>query len=203
MKAVRAGLVGLLALVLVAGGGLAALFVAQAVPGFQPFGWKSETTTTQIVQAVKREEQIVLLSLAIQGITEKKQGPTVIFGIEVPGSERATFMQYDFKAKVGIDGKDVQITPNGDNAYKVTVPKFIFIGHSNEEFKLAVENNGVLSWTSPEINKLEMINAILSDEEQQKYVTGNEKLLREQTEAFYRGIISGVDPTVSLKFDYA
>jgi hypothetical protein len=203
MKAVRVGLVGLLALGLIGGGAAAALAVAQAFPGFGLFGVKSETRTTQIVNAVTREQQVALLSLGIQGITKKEQGRINILGVEVPGSERAVFMQYGFTAKVGIDGKSVRITPKGEKEYIVSVPKFLFIGHSDEHFELAVENNGVLSWTSPEIDKLEMINALLNDQAQLAYIEQNRETLKDQAKSFYSGIIASVDPTISLSFEFA
>ncbi|MBA3020933.1 hypothetical protein [Propionicimonas sp.] len=202
MKAVRAWLIGLLAVGLVGGGAAAALGVVQAFPGFQLFGVSSETRTTQIINSVTRKEQVVLLSLGIQGITKKEQGCTKVLGVEVPGSERAVFMQYGFNAKVGIDGKDVTIVHKGEKQYLVSVPKFMFIGHSDEHFELAVENNGVLSWTSPEIDKLAMINAILNDEAQRGYVDQNQEILKDQAKAFYTGVISGIDQTISLSFEF-
>lgn len=202
MKTARAWLVGLLAICLVGGGAVAALGAAQVFPGFQLFGASSETRTTQIINSVVREEQIVLLSLGIQGITEREQGRTRFLGVEVPGSERAAFLEYGFNAKVGIDGKDVRIEQTGDKEFVVYVPKFAFIGHSNEHFKLVAENNGALSWVTPEIDTVEMINNMLNDEAQLTYVDSNEETLKDQAKVFYTGIISGIDPTISLSFEF-
>jgi len=202
MKKTRAWLVVLLAVCLIGGGGVAALAAAQAFPGFQLFGGKSETRTTQIINAVTREQQVVLLSLAIQGITTKEQGPTTFLGVEVPGTERAAFLEYRFKAKVGLDGKYVHIQQTGEKEYLVSIPRFIFIGHSDENFRVAAENNGMLSFASAPIETTEMINTLLNDEAQRTYVTSNEELLRDQAKVFYTGIISGIDAGIALDFEF-
>ena len=69
-------------------------------------------------------------------------------------------------------------------------------------FKVAVEKNGVLSWVTPEIDTVEMTNQILNDETQQKYLDDNEEILREQAQAFYKGIVGAIDPDIRLEFDY-
>lgn len=73
------------------------------------FGAKSETRNTQIINSITRQEQVVLLSLGIQGIQEEEQSEMRFLGVEVPGSGRASFIQYAFTAKLGIDGADVRI----------------------------------------------------------------------------------------------
>lgn len=202
MKKTPAWLVVVLAVCLIGGGGVSALAAAQAFPGFQLFGAKSETHTTQIINAVTREQQVVLLSLAIQGISTKEQGRTTFLGVEVPGTERAAFLEYRFKAKVGVDGKQVHIEQTGEKEYRVSIPRFVFIGHSDESFRVAAENNGVLSFASAPIDTTEMINTLLNDEAQRTYVTSNEELLRDQAKAFYTGIIAGIDPDITLEFRF-
>ncbi len=167
----------------------------------KPVETKSESSNTQVIAAITRTEQVALVSLGIQGIAEKTQS-TTIFGMEVPGSERALFLQYTFNAKLGLDGKDVEIEKTGENEFTITMPEFIFIGHDDVNFKLATEKNGVLSWATPEIDTFEMTNNILSDEAQVEYVQANRKLLREQAKAFYSGIVSGIDPSIDLDFEF-
>ena len=162
---------------------------------------KSESNDTQVIDAISRTEQIALVSLGIQGIAEKSE-KTVIFGMEVPGSERALFLQYTFNAKLGIDGKDVRIKQTREDEFEITIPEFIFIGHDDVTFKLATESNGVLSWATPEIDQTEMINNILSDQAQADYVHANRDLLVEQAEHFYTGIVRGIDPAIDLDFTF-
>ena len=195
-------LVVVLAACLVAAGALVSVVAMRSLPGLTPFGTQSESSNTQIVKSVTREEQVVLLSLGIQGIATKNSNATFM-GVQVPGTDRATFLQYSFNAKIGLDGKDVRITQTGDKEYVVAIPRFIFIGHSNEEFKVAAEGNGVLSWATPQIDTVEMINSILNDEAQAQYITSNKELLKDQATAFYTGIIAAVDPTVTVSVEFS
>lgn len=182
-------------------GALVGVLAVRALPGFAPFGIASESHDTQIVNSVVRKEQVVLLSLGIQGIKEKNQKGD-FFGVGIPGSERASFIQYNFTAKLGMDGKAVTITRSGENRYLITIPRFIFIGHDDVKFKLAAEDSGVLSWITPKIDTVEMINTILNDEVREQYLAQNSELLRDQAQVFYTSIITGIDPAITLEFKF-
>lgn len=145
---------------------------------------------------------MVLLSLGIQGISEKTEKSTFL-GVEVPGSDRATFMQYSFNAKLGIDGRDVRIVTVGEKKYRISIPEYTPIGHSDEDFRLVAENNGVLSFITPENDPVEMINSILSPDAQAEYVADNEEILREQVTCFYSSIITGIDPEIDITYDFS
>ncbi|MHA6523508.1 hypothetical protein [Tessaracoccus sp. G1721] len=175
---------------------------ASVLLGMLDRGNESDLTDSRVVQSIKREEQVVLLSLGIQGISEKSEKSTFL-GLEVPGSDRATFMQYSFNAKLGIDGRDVRIVPVGEKRYRISIPEFIFIGHSNEEFRLVAENNGALSFLTPENDPVEMINSILSDDAQAEYIASNKDILREQAIFFYSSIIMGIDPEIDITYDFS
>ena len=161
-----------------------------------------EDRNTEVINSVTRLEEVALLSLGIQGIAEQNNRSTV-FGLDVPGSSRATFIQYNFDAKLGIDGGSVSIEEIGEGGYLISIPAFLFIGHSDESFRLVAENNGVLSWITPETDSVEMINQILSDEAQQEYIDDNRELLMDQAETFYCGIIHGVEPDAKLRFVFS
>ena len=178
-----------------------AFTAGQLAPKLFALGSESESTDTRVIQAITREEQVVLLSLGIQGISEKTERITFL-GVDVPGSERASFVQYSFNAKLGIDGRDVRIVPRGEKKYRISIPEYIFIGHSNEDFKLVAENNGALSFITPENDPVEMINNILSEDTQAEYIANNEEILREQAVMFYSGIITGIDPEISITYDF-
>lgn len=160
-----------------------------------------ETRNTQVVNAITETQQVSLLSLGIEGLAEQTAKRTIL-GMEVPGSGRAMFLQYSFTAKLGLDGEDVEIKQTGEQDFTISVPEFVFIGHDEVNFRLVTEKNGILSWATPEIDTLEMANEILNDEARQKYLDSNDALLREQTVTFYEGIITGIDPTLTLEFDF-
>ncbi len=164
-------------------------------------GYEDESRTTQVIQAVTKEEQVVLVSLRMQGITQDSRQAKAM-GHGVPGTRRTTLLQYSFNAKLGIEGGDVKVVETGPNAYRVTIPDFIFIGHDEASFKTVVEDNGLISLVTPEIDTAEMVSKVLDDSSKEQYVHSNREVLQDQAEAFYTGIIKGVDPeaTVTLEF---
>jgi hypothetical protein len=180
------------------------LAAMQFLPKLDPFGVEKSTRNSQIIESVSRQEQVALVSLGIQGIQEEASKGTLPFLNQVvPWSERATFAQYSFKAKLGVDGEDVRIEETGEDSFLVTIPEFIFIGHDDEDFRLVTENNGALSWLTPEIDQFEMVNTILNDEAKDEYIASNEELLKDQARDFYGSIITSVDPDVKVEFSFA
>lgn len=104
--------------------------------------------------------------------------------------------------KLGIEGKDVRVTETGEHAYTVQIPDFIFIGHSDEEFKTAVENNGVLSWTPQPLDAASTVTDVLSADKKRKDINDNRELLQDQARNFYEGIIRGVDPDAQVTMEF-
>ena len=120
--------------------------------------------------------------------------------MEIPGTERAQFIQYSFDAKLGFDGKDVVIKPAGDNTYDITIPEFKFIGYDHPEYRTVVDQNGALSFGTPQIDTANMINEILSDKARSEYVEKNRDILEDQAESFYTSIVRSVSPDAKLNF---
>lgn len=123
-----------------------------------------------------------------------------MFGLNVPGTSRAEYIQYSFDAKLGIEGKDVTIESQPDNTFVITIPQYIFIGFDNSKYEVAAESNGLLSWTTPEIESTEMITNIINDTAKEKYIKENTELLKNQTTSFYTDIIRSIDSEVKLRF---
>jgi hypothetical protein len=166
-----------------------------------PFGIESESHNSQVINAIERTQEVALLRLGIQGIKEKGQRGT-FFGKQVPFSEKTVFLQYNFYAKLGIDGGEVKVTRSGENAYLISVPEFKFIGYDEPTFKVAVEDGGVLSWGTPDIDQVEMVNEILNDDARQTYIASNEEILKEQTRTFYDRLITSIDPAIVTTFEF-
>lgn len=169
---------------------------------FSVFGTTSESRNSLVVRSISREEQVVLVSMGIQGISTRKDSSD-IGGWSVPGTSRTTFLQYEYDAKLGIDGKDVTIEESGPDAYVITIPEFMFIGHDDPHYETIVEDNGVLSAVTSDIDEAEMITEILNEEAKAELVADQHDLLKDQAAAFYSGIIRGVDPAIRLEFEYA
>ena len=189
-----------LALVLAVGAGVFAFF------NFFPAGASvvSESRDSQIINAISREEQVVLLSLSVQGVLEEEQA-TAIGGWTLPGSTRSQLMVYGFNAKLGIDGRDVSITPTGEDSFLVRIPQFAFIGTSNQTFRLVDQScGGMLCWVTPNVDPVESVNAILNgtnpDTSHQHYIDANTETLQDQARNFYGGIIRSIDPEIHLEF---
>lgn len=198
MKFMRRVLITLITLVVGAGLAIGAIL---ALPGLHVFDTSSQSRNTQIVNSISREEQVVLVSLGIEGLKSKTEKGEV-FGIEIPGSDRAVFLRYSFTAKLGLEGKDVRVTPTGEKQLLVSIPEFIFIGHANENFEMAVQKDGVLGWMTPTIDPAEMVTEILNDEAKDNYIKANDGVLKDQAKAFYGNVIKGIDPTIDVQFEF-
>ncbi|WP_431074682.1 hypothetical protein [Microbacterium phyllosphaerae] len=188
-------------LLVVCGIGVAVAATTNLIPVASIFGVQSEQHSTQVIKSVTPEEQVVLVGLGIEGIDEKKENGT-LFGMGIPGSERAVFIRYSFNAKLGIEGGDVVFERTGDDSYLVTIPKFIFIGLEDPAYELAVESNGILSWTTPEIDTLDMVSNLVNSAAQDEYLASEKELLKDQARDFYAAIVASIDPDIELEFEF-
>ena len=165
------------------------------------FTTSTEVINTQVVSSVSLDEQVALMGLGVQGVEQKREN-TKFFGLEIPGSERAAFVQYSFTAKLGIEGEDVKITQTGDKQFRISIPGFIFIGLENPKLELLVEDNGILSAVTPEIDQLEIANHVLGDDAKATHIAKNTELLESQAKSFYTSIVHSIDPEVALEFEF-
>ncbi|MUH60151.1 hypothetical protein [Bifidobacterium canis] len=188
-------------------GGLLGVFVVTGIwsmfpSTMPPFLQKNaESTNTQVIRALERTEEVSLVRLGVTGIASQENN-SHLFNIEIPGSNRTKFIQYTFDAKLGFEGKDVTIEKTGDSTYTITVPEFKFIGYDNPEYRVAVENNGMLSFGTAQIDSTEMINEIINNDTKAEYIKSNQDLLKDQAKLFYTSIIMSIDPDVKLTFEY-
>ena len=190
-----------LALVLAFLVALGVFSVVQSKGWLSPWGIGSSSNDSQVVQALERTQEVSLLGLGIEGIKEENRDRE-IFGQTIPGTGETLFVRYSFKAKLGLDGKKVKVTSTAPGSYLISVPEFRFIGTDQPSFKVAVEDNDVLSWVTPDIDQLQMVSEILNSESQRQYLVDNDDLLREQTKVFYNGLIQSVDPDARTEFEF-
>lgn len=189
-----------LAGVLVVAVGALAVSVVQG--WLSPFGIGSESKDSQVITAIERTQEVSLLSLAVQGLRSEKRDREV-FGRSVPGSGETVYIEYAFDAKLGLDGAQVDVQKTGEATYVVIVPDFRFIGYDEPTFKEALADGGVLSWITPDIDQLDMVNDILDDEAQQAYLEDQRTALQDQTEVFYDSLISGIDPAAETTYEFS
>ena len=164
-------------------------------------GINSSSRDSQVVQAIQRTEEVSLLSLQVQGLTDESRNAEV-FGQSVPGSEEKVFIQYEFLAKLGFDAADVEVEQTGDDSYVLTIPEFSFIGYAEPSFEVATTDGGVLSFVTPDIDELELVNKVLSEESQATYLSDNDEALREQTATFYGSLFTSIDPAIETTYEF-
>ena len=160
------------------------------------------TNTSEVIKYQLPQQEVALTSLRIEGL-ERANADGKLFGVSVDAGDRTKYIEYGFNAKLGVDGSQVEIVADGENAYTVAIPSFIFIGHSDEHFEDPIEENGMLSWLTPQISETGMVNKILSTERKDKWVASSLQLLKDQSEVFYGTIIKSVDPDAEITFEFA
>lgn len=165
-------------------------------------GARSEVTSSQVIESVTLEEEVVLLGLNTQGITSQETS-TTFGGLDLPGTTRESYIRYTLTAKLGIDGRDVAITESGENAYVVEIPDFIYIGEDDTDYEVIVEENGLLSWVTPDVDVLELASDLPTQSDKAEYLRLNDQALRDQAEVFYGNIIASIDPDADVTFEFA
>lgn len=157
------------------------------------------TEDVQVIRSMQRTKEVSLLRLGVTGIISK-ENKSHFFNMEIPGTERARFIQYTFDAKLGFEGKDVVIKETGENAFDIAIPEFKFIGYDDPEYRVIVEQNGALSFGTQQIDSLDMVNNILTDKAKKEYVDSNCDILEDQAKSFYTSIVQSVSPDTKLNF---
>lgn len=194
----KASLLVVVVLVVAVGG----LGVAVTQGWLSPFGIDVERKDSQVITAVERTQEVSLLSLAVQGLTSEQRDREV-FGQTVPGSAETVYIEYSFDAKLGVDGEQVDISSPRANSYVVSVPDFMVVGYDEPTFEVAVEDNGVLSWVTPDVDQLDMVNDVFDDDAREQYLAEQQTALQEQAKVFYDSLISGIDPEASITYEFA
>lgn len=166
------------------------------------FTTSSSARSTEVISAVKSIDQEVLLAMNVRDITEKNESSTFL-GIESDLWDRAVFVRYQFQAKLGVDGEDVQISRTGSSRYSVQISKFVFIGTNDPSFEVVTEENGILAFVTPEIDTHALRDEIENDDAaHERYIQENLELLHGQAEAVYTRIITAIDPAAVVSFEF-
>ncbi|GAB3694471.1 hypothetical protein [Corynebacterium nasicanis] len=166
-----------------------------------PVSVEVESEGTEVITAVQREEQIVLLSTATQGL-HKTQSRLTALGWNVPGTARTNFLQYSYQAKLGLEGRDVRIREMGEHRFRITIPDFVFLGYTEPTFETVLEDGQILSFVSPDIDTAAIITEILGDHEKRAHIDSHRNLLEAQARAFYTGIVQAVDDQAQVEFSF-
>lgn len=174
---------------------------------FGKFLGATETRDTQVIRSIKGEEQVILLAAGMTDVQEERgDGLKLAIGdielFTLAGTERSMLVRFEYDAKFGIEGEDVAIVQTGDNSYRVTIPKFIYLGYANPHLSIANEQNGVLTWTTPEIDATEVFEELLSDQAVDEHIDAFRSVLEEQAKTFYTRIVQPIDPAITIEFEF-
>ncbi len=167
-----------------------------------PFSVSTQSRSTQVVDALERKGDVVVLAMSVVAVDDDKT-TMQFYGLDVPGTTRATFLRYGFDAKLGFEGSSVKIEAKEDNTFRISIPKFAFIGYDNFDSEVATEKNGLLSWLTPAIDDREMAEKFLNDEKKQEYVSKNIDTLKDEAQSFYTDIVTAIDPNATLTFEFS
>lgn len=163
-------------------------------------GSHSIVKNEQVVTSIEKKEQTVLLALGVQGISEAKGIPPAILK-DFPLLQKARYMQYSMKAKLGVDS--VEVTSTGDHEFVVTVPEFIWIGEEGLHIDRVIGNDGVLSAFTEQLSESEQFNTIVDEELKDKYLADNQQALRDQTEFYFTKLATSIDPDAKVTFTFS
>lgn len=170
----------------------------------------TESRDVSVIRSITREEQVVLVTTGVGDTLEERGDGFEIsipgleaFAFDLPATDRTLLVRYDFDAKLGIEGKDVSITHVEGDSYRISIPEFIYLGYANPDISVVTEKNGVLSWTTPEIDKFAVIEKVVDAQMITETVEGARPVLEEQAQQFYSNIIHAIDPSIELEFTFA
>lgn len=156
----------------------------------------------QVIRSIELEKQVVLVRSGITGLKPEREVKD-INGFVIPWSDRSLLLQYEFDTMVGIEGSEVSIVPTGEESFRVSIPNFILIGTDDPRYSVVNEQNGVLSLVTPEIDTLQLTQELLADDVAAEHIEGLRPVLEEQARSFYTNIVTAIDPSVTLEFEFA
>ncbi len=188
--------------VLVLGGLAVGVAAALLTPPWlaSALGPQSVVRNEQVVTFITKEEQTVLLTLGVEGISEAEGIPPEILK-DVPVLKKVRLMQYSLTAKLGVDA--VTIDATGDHQFTVKVPPFTWIGEADTNIDRVISDDGVLSAFTAQMSESEQFNAIVDDELKNQYLSANDEALRNQAEFHFTKLAHSIDPDAELTFEFA
>ncbi|MFW7431090.1 DUF4230 domain-containing protein [Vagococcus carniphilus] len=162
-----------------------------------------ESNETQVVTAMKKQKEVAVLGLSVTDIYDKSQA-TTFFGLDVPFSEKTSYLKGTFDAKLGFDGKQVKIKQSkvDDNKYTIIIPSFVVVGISNPKFEVVDSKGEMLSFVTENIDTHDLANKAMSDKTLKKYIKMNKEWLEEQSQTYYEGLLRKIDSNIKLEFKF-
>lgn len=189
----------LIVVVLVAAVASVAIFFVSRDRASSPF---DHTRDSQAIMAIELQDEIVLMSSAMNGTHQVENHRKVFGDRRMWGSGKSVLVEYSYKSKLGFNGEDVNIKPKRNNRYEIIIPEFKVIGYDDVDMKTVDTRNGPLSFGTEDIDTGQLITQIMDSNKIGEIIDDNRQLLELQTEDFFWDLILEIDDEVDLDFTF-
>ncbi|MFI3078733.1 DUF4230 domain-containing protein [Streptococcus sp. 2021WUSS124] len=162
---------------------------------------QQEVSVHTAIESVEQVNELVFLNTAVQKIVTAKNY-TVLFGQEMPFSEKSALLIIKYKAKFGIKSP-VSIEHLSENRYKITLPAFEVIGlelDAEEPYTLYDKSGEILSFATEEIDTAQLITDEFQSAERETFLADYQEDIKESAKNYYQNLFNAISPEIQLEF---
>ncbi|WP_153058362.1 DUF4230 domain-containing protein, partial [Streptococcus suis] len=119
---------------------------------------------------------------------------TVLFGQEMPFSEKSALLIIKYKAKFGIKSP-VSIEHLSENRYKISLPAVKVIGlelDEEEPYTLYDKSGEILSFATEEIDTAQLITDEFQSAEQETFLADYQDDVKESAKTYYQNLFKAI-----------
>lgn len=161
---------------------------------------QSEAKVSTTIEHIEQVNELVFLNTSVQKIITAKNY-TILFGQEMPFSEKSALLIVNYKAKFGIKSP-VTIEKTGEKRYRITVPSFQVIGlelDAKEPYILYDKSGDILSFTTEEIDTGQLVTDEFKSAEQTSFLTQYEDDIKESAQNYYHNLFKAISSDLQLE----
>ncbi len=161
---------------------------------------QSEAKVSTTIEYIEQVNELVFLNTSVQKIITAKNY-TILFGQEMPFSEKSALLIVNYKAKFGIKSP-VTIEKTGEKRYRITVPSFQVIGlelDAKEPYTLYDKSGDILSFTTEEIDTGQLVTDEFKSAEQTSFLTQYEDDIKESAQNYYHNLFKAISSDLQLE----
>lgn len=161
---------------------------------------QSEAKVSTTIEHIEQVNELVFLNTSVQKIITAKNY-TILFGQEMPFSEKSALLIVNYKAKFGIKNP-VTIEKTGEKRYRITVPSFQVIGlelDAKEPYILYDKSGDILSFTTEEIDTGQLVTDEFKSAEQTSFLTQYEDDIKESAQNYYHNLFKAISSDLQLE----
>lgn len=161
---------------------------------------QSEAKVSTTIEHIEQVNELVFLNTSVQKIITAKNY-TILFGQEMPFSEKSALLIVNYKAKFGIKSP-VTIEKTGEKRYRITVPSIQVIGlelDAKEPYILYDKSGDILSFTTEEIDTGQLVTDEFKSDEQTSFLTQYEDDIKESAQNYYHNLFKAISSDLQLE----